>query len=65
MAPVLFLDRRAAAEACSVSIDMIDAAVRLGELRAKKHKGKGKGRNGKVVFDPADLKQWVESWEDA
>lgn len=57
----LYLDRRAAAAACSVSVDMLDEAVRTGRLVAKKHKE----RNGKVVFRPADLEAWVESWEDA
>lgn len=60
-APQLFLDRRQAAEACGVSVDLLDRAVREGKLRAKKHAD----RNGKVLFRPADLTAWVEGWGDA
>lgn len=62
---VLFLDRRDAAKACGVSVDTLDAAVRTGALIGKKHNPPGaKGRNTKVVFRPADLEAWVDSWDD-
>lgn len=65
MSVVLYLDRHEAAKACSVSIQMLDSAVREGKLSAFKHAGKGGGRNTKVLFRPADLEAWVESWDEA
>lgn len=56
----LFLNRRQAAELCGVSVDLLDEAVNAGRLKAKKN---GE-RNAKVLFRPADLEAWVESWED-
>lgn len=61
----LFLDRKAAAKACSVSPELIDQAIREGSLRAKKRRSEKGGRNTKVLIAPEDLRAWVEGWDVA
>lgn len=61
----LYLDREAAAQACSVSVSTIDQAIRAGELHARKRRGPHGGRNTKILLTPDDLRAWVETWDVA
>ncbi len=62
--PVLYLNRKQAAQACGVSVDLIDLAVKAGDLKARKRRGEGGGTNTKVLFTPDDLREWVEGWDE-
>ncbi len=57
MTHVSALSRTAAADACGLSEDVLDRAIRTGDLKAKKS-----GR--RVLILPAELDRYVESLPD-
>ncbi len=65
MTEVLYLDTKAAAEACSVSVDLIRDAIRAGDLRARKRPSAHGAHNTKTLIAPDDLRAWVETWDVA
>lgn len=58
----MFYRLNEAAEECGVSPDVLRAAVRNGNLRAKRT---GKDGGGLYLFRPADLEAWFDRLEDA
>lgn len=65
--PRIALNRRQAAEALGVSVDVIKAAQHAGQLRAKNtaiHPKTGRAV-GVTLYDPVELRRWFESLGDA
>lgn len=56
--PKVFLSRREAAEAYSISVWTVDELIAAGEVKAKK-----KGR--RVLVNATSMKTWADGLEDA
>lgn len=62
----LALSTEEAAEACAVSKDVIKAAIRRGDLPAKRSGRRENGTGaGKYLIRVADLEAWLDSLEAA
>jgi hypothetical protein len=62
----MFLDRKAAAKAAGVSVDLLTAAIRTGRLKAKRTSVNEFGDpTGKYLITRKALDAWFETLEDA
>ena len=66
MTEQMFLDRKAAAKACGVSIDLITRGITTGKLKAKRTGKNADGdATGKYLISVKALEDWFNGLEDA